>query len=108
MFFCEFFEVSTNIFFTEHLWATASVHLKREYIEQQANDVYFIKKIKGQQGQKEIFIKWQKKRNLGQRCFPVNFAKFLRTPFLQNTSERLLLQLVERDAQTFLVTCANS
>ena len=24
-------------------------------------------------------------------CFPVNFAKFLRTPFLQNTSERLLL-----------------
>ena len=25
------------------------------------------------------------------RCFPVNFAKFLRTPFLQNTSGRLLL-----------------
>ena len=25
------------------------------------------------------------------RCFPVNFAKFLRTPFLQNTSWRLLL-----------------
>ena len=25
------------------------------------------------------------------RCFPVNFAKFLRTTFLQNTSERLLL-----------------
>ena len=24
-------------------------------------------------------------------CFPVNFAKFLRTPFLQNTSGRLLL-----------------
>ena len=27
-------------------------------------------------------------------CFPVNFAKFLRTPFLQNTSWRLLLVLV--------------
>ena len=27
------------------------------------------------------------------RCFPVNFVKFLRTPFLQNTSARLLLQL---------------
>ena len=24
-------------------------------------------------------------------CFPVNFAKFIRTPFLQNTSRRLLL-----------------
>ena len=27
------------------------------------------------------------------RCFPVNFAKFLRTSFLQNTSGRLLLWL---------------
>ena len=26
------------------------------------------------------------------RCFPVNFVKFLRTPFLQNTSGRLLLK----------------
>ena len=28
------------------------------------------------------------------RCFPVNFVKFLRTPFLSNTSGRLLLQLI--------------
>ena len=27
------------------------------------------------------------------RCFPVNFAKFLRTPFLQNTSGRLILNV---------------
>ena len=27
------------------------------------------------------------------RCFPVNFAKFSRTPFLQNTSGRLLLYI---------------
>ena len=27
------------------------------------------------------------------RCFPVNFAKFLRTPFLQNSSGRLLLRI---------------
>ena len=27
------------------------------------------------------------------RCFPVNFAKFLRTPFLQNTYGRLLLYI---------------
>ena len=29
---------------------------------------------------------------LGLRCFPVNFMKFLRAPFLQNTSGRLLLE----------------
>ena len=26
------------------------------------------------------------KKRLWHRCFPMNFAKFLRTPFLQNTS----------------------
>ena len=30
------------------------------------------------------------KKRLWYRCFPVNFRKFLRTPFLQNTSGRLL------------------
>ena len=30
-------------------------------------------------------------QRLWHRCFPVNFEKFLRTPFLQNTSGRLLL-----------------
>ena len=33
------------------------------------------------------------KKRLWERCFPVNFAKFLRTPFLQNTSGRLLLKI---------------
>ena len=32
------------------------------------------------------------KKRLWRRYFPVNFAKFLRTSFLQNTSGRLLLQ----------------
>ena len=32
------------------------------------------------------------KKRLWHRCFPVNFAKFLRTPFLQTTSGRLLLE----------------
>ena len=27
------------------------------------------------------------KKRLWRRCFPVNFAKYLRTPFLQNTSQ---------------------
>ena len=32
------------------------------------------------------------KKSLWRRCFPVNFAKFLRIPFSQNTSGRLLLR----------------
>ena len=35
------------------------------------------------------------KKSLWHRCFPVNFAKFLRTPFLQNTSGKLLLHWEE-------------
>ena len=31
------------------------------------------------------------KKRLWHRCFPANFVKFLRTPFLQTTSERLVL-----------------
>ena len=31
------------------------------------------------------------RKRLWHRCFPVNFAKFRRTPFLQSTSGRLLL-----------------
>ena len=31
------------------------------------------------------------KKRLWHRCFPVNFAKFLRTPFSQNTSGQLFL-----------------
>ena len=33
------------------------------------------------------------KKRLWHRCFPVNFGKFLRTPFLQNTPGRLLLSI---------------
>ena len=33
------------------------------------------------------------KKTLWHRCFPVNFVKFLRRPFLQNTSARLLLDV---------------
>ena len=34
------------------------------------------------------------KKTLWHKCFPLNFVKFLRTPFLQNTSGRLLLAIV--------------
>ena len=33
------------------------------------------------------------KKSLWHMCFPVNFEKFLRTTFLQNTSGQLLLEL---------------
>ena len=35
------------------------------------------------------------KKRLWRRCFLVNFTKFLRTPVLQNTSGRLLLNLAQ-------------
>ena len=38
-----------------------------------------------------LLIKPARNQRLWHRCFPVNFAKLLRTPFLQNTSGRLLL-----------------
>ena len=34
------------------------------------------------------------KNRLWHCCFPVNFAKFIRTPFLQNTTGRLLLLIL--------------
>ena len=42
----------------------------------------------------QIYVSVPLKRDSGRhKCFPANLAKFLRTPFLQNTSERLLLLL---------------
>ena len=38
------------------------------------------------------------KKNLWHRCFPVNFTKFLRTPFLQNTSGQPLLLFSHKTA----------
>ena len=39
------------------------------------------------------------KKRLGHKCFPVNFAKFLKTPFWRNTSGLLLL-LIRRRSQS--------
>ena len=41
------------------------------------------------------------KKMLWHRCFPLNFQKFLRTPFLQNTSGRLLLEFVNFSSKFF-------
>ena len=40
------------------------------------------------------------KKRLWLRCFPVNFAKFLRTPFLQNNSGQLFLQPLDHPFST--------
>ena len=39
------------------------------------------------------------KKRFWQRWFRVNFAKFLRTPLLQNTSWRLLLELLQYESE---------
>ena len=44
------------------------------------------------------------KNRLQHRCFPVKFAKFLRTPILNNICERLLLLSVTSEA--YLGPCA--
>ena len=44
------------------------------------------------------------KKRLWRRCFAANFTKFLKTPFLQNTSGRLFLkQLQKEDLRDFRV-----
>ena len=45
------------------------------------------------------------KKSLWDSCFPVNFAKFLRTSFLQNTSGRLLLSVSDLNQIPKLLFC---
>ena len=40
------------------------------------------------------------KKRFWHRCFPVNFVKFLRTPFSQNTSGRLLIVVIDTPNMT--------
>ena len=51
------------------------------------------------------------KKSLCHRCFTMNFAKLLRTPFLKNTSGRLLLLIVHQTYETIRVSdgysCSN-
>ena len=43
------------------------------------------------------------KKKLWHRCFPVNFAKFLRTPVLKNICEQLLLTIWKLFSKTYKV-----
>ena len=44
------------------------------------------------------------KKRLYQWCFPVNFPKFVRTPFLQNTSGRLFLYVQEHRERLLVIS----
>ena len=44
------------------------------------------------------------KKRLWHRCFPVNVAKFLRTPFLQSTSRRMLLTKIDKTEEMLFRT----
>ena len=48
------------------------------------------------------------KKRLWHMRFPVNFPKFLRTPFLHNTSGRLLLDRIKCSWQNLLCMCITS
>ena len=68
-----------------------------EYLQKQPPEVFFNKilfnKIAGLRPATLL------KKKLWHRCFPMNFAKFLRRPFLRNTSGRLLLYLTFHSIQ---------
>ena len=49
--------------------------------------------LTGKQLSQSFFLK----KRLGDRCFPVNFSKFLRSPFLENTSGLLDLDRGKSD-----------
>ena len=124
MFSCDFCEIFKNTVFTEQLWTTASLNLKRISRSIEIRDEYFRNICEGRSGHqrssmKKVFLKvWQNsqentcarvsfliklqawglqlylKKRLWPRCFAVNFVKFFRTPFLQNTSGRMLLWII--------------
>ena len=49
---------------------------------------------------------WRLAKRLQNKCFPVNIAKFLRTPFLQNTSGGCFYKMMKfyKDMSTFFLT----
>ena len=69
---------------------TRNALFSEESYNQESNDKYFNEK------------------RLQHRWFPVNFAKFLRTPFLHNTSGRLLLSLAIKQQPSRMCFCGIS
>ena len=65
--------------------------LSRCFFQKQLPEVFLEISQNSQENNATLLKKW-----LWHRCLPVNFAKFLRTPFLDNTSGRLLLFFSEK------------
>ena len=51
----------------------------------------------------KVFLNLSQGKHLWHRCFLMNFVVFLRTPFLQNTSKRMLLCRVCKLSTTFFI-----
>ena len=77
-------------------------------ISQNSQDNTFFNKV----AERLFFKFWHRpatlsKKSLWHRCFPVNLAKFLRTPFLQNSSGGCFckLQVNEKNSFTHTPSC---
>ena len=67
------------------------IHIVRLFRARSSKTIECRFSLKCQKRPPDVFFKKRKpatllKLRLWHKCFPVNFAKFLRTPFLQNTS----------------------
>ena len=60
--------------------------------------------------QKDDYVDWTNfnKKRLQHKCFPVNIAKFLRTPILKNICQRLLLRFLLSSSFFFLINYKNT
>ena len=74
---------SKVFFFKTYFFSISISYMQILYDQKQPPEVFYKKVVLRR------FTKFTGK-HLCQRCFPVNFVKFLRTLFLQNTSGRLL------------------
>ena len=105
MFSCEFYEISKNAFFTEHLWTTASTmwpinigdpqwrwtEVVTHRCSVRKNVLKSFTKFTGKHLCLSLFFgkvavlhpATLLKKRLQHRCCPVNIATFLRTPFLR-------------------------
>ena len=74
----------------------SSIIKKTPENQKQPPEVFYEKRCseKFHKIQRSLFLV---KKRLWHRFFPVNFARFLRTPFLQNTSGRLLLERISSE-----------
>ena len=72
------------------LWKKVFLEISKNIQENTCVRVSFFRKLQA------LGLATLLKKRLRYRCFPVNFAKFLSTSFLQNTSGWLLLYVLEK------------